>query len=213
MVVIPLMKKLSALGIILSLNKSKMKELLYDAPNGVMTDEIKQEIKDNKARIITCIYQQQIQKLSIPESWKLALVETLESSQLSKITNDRWQAIINQIHLWLNQNSNQLQKIIADGWTIQNIFGCHKLYHEQRTDRMGLLMLIHGKTIEEVQMGAISLKTLSGAEQCFYKNILSSPEDVLIYSLEQGLETIEVNASIPSSNSLSFTATPGAVGG
>ena len=58
---------------------------------------------------------------------------------------------------------------------------------QQRTDHMGLLMLIKGKTIEEVQMGAVILKTSTGSTQCFYKRPLAylTTDDALIYTIEQ----------------------------
>ena len=203
---ISLLKKYSALGIALYITPTK--KLCYKAPIGAITVGIKQEIHKYKAEILTCLYHQQIQQLSIPESWKLALANTLDGSQPSKVNNDRWQAIINQIHLWINQDLTQLQKIINDGWTIQDIFGCHKHCPEQRTDHMGLLMLIQGKTIERVNMGAIALKTSSGVEQCFYKNILISPEAALICNIEHGSNAENRASSTPPSNSLSCMDEP-----
>jgi hypothetical protein len=125
---------------------------------------------------------------TLPISWSNAINHTLKRKRPKNIMEQKWQAIINQVQLWLNQDLAQLQKIINDGWKIQDIFGCHKRCPEHRTDRMGLLLLIQGKTIEQVNMGAIRLKTSSGSEQCFYKNILNSTEDTLIYKLE-GLDT------------------------
>ena len=200
---ISLIKKYSTLGI--SLHITPAKKLCYKAPIGIVTVTMKQELYAHKSEIITCLYQQQIECLVLPESWKLALLKTLAGYQPSKITNDRWHAIINQIQLWLNQDLTQLQKIIADGWMIQDIFGCHKRCPERRTDRMGLLMLIQGKTIERVNMGAIALKTSSGVEQCFYKNILNSPEAALICNLEQGSNAENRTSSTPPSNSSSCT--------
>ena len=64
-------------------------------------------------------------------------------------------------------------------------------------------MLIQGKTIERVNMGAIALKTSSGAEQCVYKNILNSPEAALLCNLEQGSNAENSTSSTAPSNSLS----------
>ena len=181
MAISALIKKCYESGVILY--PKPLKRLGYKIPSNITSPALKQKIQEHKNEILNHIIQEQIERLILPESWKLALNQTLTINCPGQINKDKWELIHNQVYLWYYQNTSQLQKIIADGWTIQNIFGCHNLHPEQRIDRMGLLMLIHGKTIKEIQMGAISLKTSSGAEQCFYKNILSSPEDGLIYNL------------------------------
>lgn len=145
---------------------------------------------------------------ALPIGWSDAIKHTIQRKRHEKITEQKWQAIINQIYLWINKDLTQLQKIIKDGWTIQDIFGCHKRCPEQRTDHMGLLMLIQGKTIERVNMVAIVLKTSSGVGQCFYKNILYSPEAALICNLEQGSNAENRASSTPPSNSLSCMDEP-----
>ena len=142
----------------------------------------------NETAASSSVCYKSLEEAKIPTIWQELITNTLQRKRPEKITEQKWQAIINQIYLWINKDLTQLQKIIKDGWTIQDIFGCHKRCPEQRTDHMGLLMLIQGKTIERVNMGAIRLKTSSGAGQCFYKNILNSIEDTLIYKLE-GLDT------------------------
>jgi hypothetical protein len=132
---------------------------------------------------------------ALPIGWYDAIKHTIQRKRPENITEQKWQAIIHQVHLWINQDLTQLQKIIKDGWTIQDI--CP----EQRTDHMGLLMLLQGKTIERVNMGAIVLKTSSGVEQCFYKNILNSPEAALICNLEQGSNAENRASATPPSNS------------
>ena len=176
-----LIKKCYESGIVLY--PKPLKRLGYKIPSNITNPALKQKIQENKNEILNHIIQEQIERSSLPGSWKLALTQTLIINYPGQINKDKWEAIQTQVYLWGYQNLPQLQKIIADGWTIQNIFGCHNLHPERRTDRMGLLMLIHDMTIERVNMGAIALKTSSGAEQCFYKNILSSPEDGLIYNL------------------------------
>jgi hypothetical protein len=48
---------------------------------------------------------------------------------------------------------------------------------------MGLLMLVKGRSVIRVNMGAITLQTSHGAEQSFqYKNILDRPENGVIYN-------------------------------
>jgi hypothetical protein len=48
---------------------------------------------------------------------------------------------------------------------------------------MGLLMLVKGRSVIRVNMGAITLQTRYGAEQSFqYKNILDRPENGVIYN-------------------------------
>ena len=141
---------------------------------------------------------------ALPIGWSDAIKHTIQRKRPEKITEQKWQAIINQIYLWINKDLIQLQKIINDGWVIQDIFGCHKRCPEQRTDHMGLLMLIQGKTIERVNMGTIALKTSSGAEQCFYKNILNSPEAALICNIEHGSNAQNSTSSTPLLFSLLF---------
>ena len=176
-----LIKKCYESGIVLY--PKPLKRLGYKIPRNIISPALKQKIQENKHEILNHIIQKQIERLILPESWKLALTQTLTTNCPGQINKDKWDGIQTQVYLWGYQNLPQLQKIIADGWAIQNIFGCHNLHPERRTDRMGLLMLIHDNAIEQVNMGAIALKTSSGAEQCFYKNILSSPEDGLIYNL------------------------------
>jgi hypothetical protein len=159
----------------------------------------------NETAASSSVCYKSLEERKIPTIWQEAIKHTLQRKRPENITEQKWQAIINQIQLWLNQDLTQLQKIINDGWSIQDIFGCHKRCPERRTDRMGLLMLIQGKTIERVNMGAIALKTSSGVEQCFYKNILNSPEAALICNLEQGSNAENRTSSTPPSNSSSCT--------
>ncbi len=142
----------------------------------------------------------------LPLVWQLALAKTLNRPRPSKIIEDKWFAIIAQIHQWLNQDIGQLKKIIADGWTIQDIFGCHYA-NPQRLDHMGLLLLLQDKTIERVNMGAITLKTSAGAMQCFYKRLPnSSPEGTLIYAIEHTTEAMDTSEVLSQTLSpLSFT--------
>ena len=157
----------------------------------------------NETVVNPSICYKSLEEAKIPTIWQEPLKHTIQRKRPEKITEQKWQAIIDQIYLWINKDLIQLQKIINDGWMIQDIFGCHKRCPEQRTDHMGLLMLIQGKTIERVNMGAIALKTSSGAEQCVYKNILNSPEAALLCNLEQGSNAENSTSSTAPSNSLS----------
>jgi len=176
----------SQLGIMLFLNSKG--NIGFKAPYGVLLDNMKQEIKNNKQQIIEYlkaqqststirsedilnegIYKKQIYE-QLPELWKFALHQTIARNKPSTVSSDKWHTIITQINLWLNNNLMQLKEIIAKGWTLQEIFSCHKISPQRRYDNFGLLMLLNNNdTIEQITVNNITIKTASGVIQNFYK--------------------------------------------
>lgn len=129
-------------------------------------------------------YQEQIQHLPLPALWKFVLVKVLTKPRPSAINEGKWNAIIAQIHLWFGSDVEQLQEIIQKGWTIQEIFGCHILSLQCSYDGIGLLLLMQGKTIDQIKSNEIILKNSSGGMEVFRKGHNSSSENPIVATLE-----------------------------
>lgn len=174
--------KYSALGIVFSI--APLKRLLYKAPKGTITIEIKRELKKHKAEILFDLYQEQIRRLNYPEPWNIACLGTLTRPQPKEICDKQWNTVLTQLHRWIGQDSEQLREIIEKKWTLSHIFGCHKVSPQCRYDCMGLLLLIQGKTIEQIHDDRIVLKTSSGATQTFYKEPINLLEGSFLYTIQ-----------------------------
>lgn len=120
---------------------------------------------------------------SIPQEW-LDTFDKLRSANRPRfITQAKWLDIhYNAIVLFKNE-THILQTIILNGWTVNDIFGCHYLAPMIRFDCAGLLLLKNRQEeIVDVSRTRIRLTTKNVVSQSYYK-VPANREQVLLYEL------------------------------
>ena len=89
----------------------------------------------------------------------------------NSITLEKWQEIQNSLEML----TPYLKDVIAHGWKISDIFGCHPTAPQKRFDVMGLLMLLNeGERIIEITKDAIRMQNKRGTVQSYYRRFYSS---------------------------------------
>ena len=106
---------------------------------------------------------------SLPLEWRALLTRLLTRERPFSVRRRIWEGVLHQVHLWLGQDKGQLEEIVQKGWTLGDIFGCHGKKPQNRSDCMGLILLVEEKTIQSVTVESIKIKTSSGAIQSYYK--------------------------------------------
>ena len=120
---------------------------------------------------------------SIPQEWLDAFNKLRSADRPYFITKAKWLDIhYNTIILFKNE-THILQTIILNGWTVNDIFGCHYLAPIIRFDCAGLLLLKNRQEeIVDVSRTRIRLTTKNGVRQSYYK-VPANREQVLLYEL------------------------------
>jgi hypothetical protein len=103
---------------------------------------------------------------AIPRCWAIAIAKIQLRSRPNSIAQEKWQ----EIQSALEMLTTCLKDVIAHGWKISDIFGCHPIAPQRRFDAMGLLMLLNeGDRIIEINNDAIRVQNLRGGTQSFYR--------------------------------------------
>ena len=121
---------------------------------------------------------------NIPQKWVEAYSKLRELERPKKLTSDIWLRIqYNAIALYGSDKAT-LKAIIAHGWSLYDIFGCHNSAPTKRFDCRGLLLAkLHKDRIVGVTNDTIKLKKPNGVIQGIYKPLIDLPEKVLLYEL------------------------------
>jgi hypothetical protein len=120
----------------------------------------------------------------IPQEWAGAYSKLRELERPKKLTPNIWLRIqYNAIALYGSDKAT-LKAIIASGWSLHDIFGCHYSAPTKRFDCRGLLLAKrHKDKIVEVTNESIKLKKQNSIVQGVYKPLISLPERILLYEL------------------------------
>jgi len=98
------------------------------------------------------------QRLEIPALWLNAIETILSRDKPQAISESRWKAIIVHLRRLVVEEREFFFKIIEYGWSLEEVFGCHKFAPDVRIDGMGLLMLLGKASIAEIKPRCASLK-------------------------------------------------------
>ncbi len=103
---------------------------------------------------------------AIPRCWAIAIAKIQLRPKPNAIAQEKWQ----EIQSTLEMLTTCLKDVIAHGWKISDIFGCHPVAPQRRFDAMGLLMLLNeGDRIIEIRQDAIRVQNSRGSIQSFYR--------------------------------------------
>ena len=98
------------------------------------------------------------QRLEIPALWLNAIETILRRDKPQAISESRWKAITVRLRRLVVEEREFFFKIIEYGWSLEEVFGCHKFAPDVRIDGMGLLMLLGKASIAEIKPRCASLK-------------------------------------------------------
>jgi hypothetical protein len=120
----------------------------------------------------------------IPQDWVEAYSKLRELERPRKLTSDVWLRIqYNAITLYKNDKAT-LKAIIANGWNLLDVFGCHCSAPTRRFDCRGLLIAKNQQDrIVKITNDSIKLKKQNGIIQGLYKPLINLPERILLYEL------------------------------
>jgi len=120
----------------------------------------------------------------IPQEWVEAYSKLRELERPKKLSLNIWLRIqYNAIALYGN-DKNILKTIIANDWSLLDIFGCHYSAPTRRFDCRGLLIAKNQQDrVVGITEKVIKLKKPNGIIQGIYKPIITLPERVLLYKL------------------------------
>lgn len=125
------------------------------SPDGILTPPLLDELKSRKPEIIQSLREKYF---GLPVSWSNAIEITLTRNTPRNISESRWRDIIQRLKVLIYEEKNHLLKMIAYGWSIEELFGCHKFAPDVRIDGMGLLMLLPNVSIAEIKPTVAFLK-------------------------------------------------------
>ena len=120
----------------------------------------------------------------IPQEWVEAYSRLRELGRPKRLASDVWLRIqYNAIALYKN-DTTILKTIIANGWSLLDIFGCHCSASTRRFDCRGLLIAKNQQDrIVGITNDSIKLKKQNGTIQGVYKPLLTLSERILLYEL------------------------------
>lgn len=120
----------------------------------------------------------------IPQEWVEAYSKLRELERPKKLTPNIWLRIQYNVIALYGGDKAILKAIIANGWSLYDIFGCHCSAPTRRFDCRGLLLAKrHKDQIVEVTDESIKIKKPNGVIQGVYKPLIALPERVLLYDL------------------------------
>jgi hypothetical protein len=108
------------------------------------------------------------QRIDFSGSFADSIEMTRTRGKPKQIRESRWNAIVNRLDVLVDEENHHLLKMIEYGWSLQDVFGCHKFAPEMRFDSMGLLMLLTNSRIAEVHRERALLKSRSGQTMSYY---------------------------------------------
>jgi len=130
------------------------------SPYGVITPFLLDELKAHKTEVLKIL----LEKYSgVPVCWSNAIEITLTRNKPKGISESRWRTIVQRLDFLVHKGMPHLLKIIEYGWSLEEVFGCHKFSPDARIDGMGLLMLLHNSTIAEVHPQKALLTSKNGS--------------------------------------------------
>ena len=142
---------------------------------GNLNDALREKIRVSKNNLIFHLLQEKVMDLNLPAAFELTLTTILTRAKPTSLSQVKWDFVLMQARLWIEEGKSQLENIIKNGWTLQDIFGCHQTSPGNRYECMGMLLLLQVKTIETVNQDCILFKTASGATQSYWRPQLISP--------------------------------------
>jgi hypothetical protein len=148
-------------ALMVTVEENKDGDISVHLPLSVLSDNYL--LRGKLCQEIESLYQRERQQSKdkqgvLPSDWMRA-IETLQSRQKPKdIKDERWQDILKRLNRLVEQETDHLLKIIEYGWSLEEVFGCHKFAPDVRIDGMGLLMLLGKASIAEIKPRCASLK-------------------------------------------------------
>jgi hypothetical protein len=150
--------KWPALGIIFLLTPQEDLKVL--SADGVLTSEFLDELKVEKPEILQSLRKKYA---GVPVPWSNAVEITSARNKPRGISESRWGAILQRLDVLLHEERSHLLKMIAYDWSLEEVFGCHRFAPDVRRDGMGLLMLLPGVEIAEINPRGAFLRNMGGA--------------------------------------------------
>jgi len=115
----------------------------------------------------------------LPKEWAEAFARMDCCQRPRHIHQKHWQEIVNDTGQLLDRH---IHDIIRCGWSIADIFGCHRAVPDLRYDCMGLLILLHDREVVEVRPDGIVIRISTGTTQTFTKSPRNN-EAIMIWEL------------------------------
>lgn len=103
------------------------------------------------------------QQSLLPSEW-IEAIDILKTRKKPRdIKDERWGQILLRLERFVEQESDHLLKMVEIGWSLQEVFGCHKFAPDVRIDGMGLLMLLGDLPIAEITSTQAKIRHKDGA--------------------------------------------------
>lgn len=122
----------------------------------------------------------------IPRAWAEAFARVCLMERPGGFSKAGWQHVVDNIGHMLDDKA-VLQKLVKEGWSIEDVFGCHPVAPEINQSRKGLLILL-GESDEIVSITdkAIGTRRKGAGNTLYYRRPLNpSPGKAMIWELQQ----------------------------
>jgi hypothetical protein len=108
--------------------------------------------------------------LNIPYVWAKAIVELQLGKKPTVISQEKWNKVMKALGILCDSSKSCFKDIVANEWSMGDVFGCHRSAPEARYDVMGSLMLLNeGDRIVEITKDAIRMQNRIDVIQSYYR--------------------------------------------
>jgi hypothetical protein len=118
----------------------------------------------------------------IPRAWAEGFARLHPERPLADVSPKRWQQFIDDIGRFLD--AGWAEKASALGWGPLDLFGCDRERPFARLDHAGLLWLLNGDRLAELDCARAVIERSTGSQQVFRRRPLAVGEVVLAWELE-----------------------------
>ncbi len=122
--------------------------------------------------------------MGLPYEWAEGIVKLHNLERPKNIPASSWLEIETACSMLYDNNFTLLKEIIAQGWSLHDIYGCSPSNPCTSFNDMGLLLLLKPTdTIIEVRKECIKIRSKSGSITGFYKRMDQNVKRFLLYEV------------------------------
>jgi hypothetical protein len=122
--------------------------------------------------------------IGLPYHWAESVVRLRNHQRPQNIPASSWEEIETACSMLYDNNFALLKEIIAQGWSLHDIYGCSPSNPYTSFNDMGLLLLLKPRdTIIEIRNECIKVRSKSGSITGFYRRLGENVKRNLLYEV------------------------------
>jgi hypothetical protein len=123
--------------------------------------------------------------IGLPYKWAESVVRLRNTERPKNIPASSWLEIETACSMLYDNNFALLKEIIAQGWSLYDIYGCSPSNPCTSFNDMGLLLLLKPTdTIVEIRKECIKIRSRSGSITGFYRRMEQEVKVALLYKIQ-----------------------------